>query len=68
MNNANAPAYPSHGSMGEVAYQGLTKREAFAMAAMQGCLASDREQALTQGQVVDWSIRLADAMLEELEK
>jgi hypothetical protein len=38
--NGNAPAYPSHGTMGEVIATGLSKREAFAMAAMQGFIAA----------------------------
>lgn len=40
MSRANDPAYPAHGSMGEVVAHGLTIREAFVMAAMQGLIAS----------------------------
>jgi hypothetical protein len=38
MNNTNTggPAFPSHGSMGEVAHEGMTLRDYFAAKAMQG--------------------------------
>lgn len=32
--DANTPAFPSHGSMGEVAHQGMTLRDYFATAVM----------------------------------
>jgi hypothetical protein len=34
------PAFPSHGSMGEVAHEGMTLRDYFAAKAMQGFLAA----------------------------
>ena len=34
--NPNDPAFPSHGTMGEVCYEGMTKREIFAAMAMNG--------------------------------
>jgi hypothetical protein len=41
MNNTNTggPAFPSHGSMGEVAQEGMTLRDYFAAKAMQGICA-----------------------------
>lgn len=76
MSNANAPAYPvqidDRGLQG-----GLTKREAFAMAAMQGLLARDdcrpgdssrdaAEHHLCA--VAGKAVRHANALLAELER
>lgn len=37
--NTGGTAFPSHGSMGEVAHEGMTLRDYFAAKAMQGLLA-----------------------------
>ena len=67
MDNGNESAFPSHGTMGEVAYQGVTKREYFAAMAMQGfCAAPD-----ATGKYTDYArdaVRTADALLAELAK
>ena len=47
---------------------GLTKREHYAMAAMQGILASDTEQVLQPETVVNDALLIADAMLKTLEE
>jgi hypothetical protein len=38
--NDGGPAFPSHGSMGEVAQEGMTLRDYFAAAALQGSLST----------------------------
>lgn len=81
------PAYPttrveslrmSDGTSGAatVDYPGLTKREAFAMAAMQGMLAATAEYRLFDhaelsertASVVRSALRVADALCEALER
>lgn len=47
---------------------GLTKRELFAALAMQAVIGSGLGELATRDEVVADSIRLADALLEELEK
>lgn len=42
MSRANASAFPSHGSMGEVVQTGLTIREHFAAMAMQALIATGK--------------------------
>jgi hypothetical protein len=39
------PAFPSHGTMGEVAHEGMTLRDYFAAKAMQGELAAMQDPA-----------------------
>jgi|TARA_R110000803_G_scaffold34063_1_gene74525 hypothetical protein len=84
MNNGNNPANPLTGDAyidfsvydetkgGESSYnpecQGLTKREAFAMAAMQGLIASDIENIYTTTDIAEISVTQADALLKELAK
>ena len=46
--------------------EGMTKREAFAMAAMQGMLAADSE--LDEVKAAHWAVSQADALLAELAK
>jgi hypothetical protein len=41
--NDGGPAFPSHGSMGEVAQEGMTLRDYFAAAALQGSLSTIEE-------------------------
>ncbi len=77
--NADTPAAPitithGHGNYAEAEhYLGLTKREAFAMAAMKGLLssASDNHGTWTHSgadTVATESIYMADALLKELDK
>ena len=47
---------------------GLTKREAFAMAAMEGLTASDTENNMTYEGIVTGAVLMADALLKELAK
>lgn len=46
----------------------LTKREAFAMAAMQGMLTADADEQHTTARIVSISVNLADALLAKLAK
>jgi len=80
MNNADKPAYPAierGKDFYESAHLGLTKREYFAAKAMQGMLAGawmldavdDEEPPRTSPEsMVGASLKLADALIEELEK
>ena len=82
MNNADTPANPLTGdayidfadavNMSHHSYnpecQGLTKREAFAMAAMQGTTACDVNNELTVSDIVEQAVSMADALLKQLEK
>jgi len=66
MSNSNEPAYPT--SQGDH-YQGLTKREVFAMAAMQGLCANPRYITQDWKQIIVKEAGLvADLQLKELEK
>ena len=76
MKNGNMPAHPFT-QKPEYQYQeiGLTKREAFAMAAMQGLLSSKNYPTSINGvDVCEYqlcasaSVKQADALLAELEK
>jgi hypothetical protein len=57
------PAFPSHGSMGEVVQQGMTLRDYFAAKAMQGLLA-DEAYGNDQNSTARWCYSMADAMLK----
>lgn len=73
MSNADTPAHPADAGLYHL---GLTKREAFAMAAMQGMLAGPQCQALREMEslgdfdetLAKWSVDAADALLKELAK
>lgn len=67
MSIGNLPAFPSHGSMGEVAQEGMTLRQHYAGLAMQGLLA-DPETTAGADLVAKVSVQYADALLAELEK
>ena len=66
--NDGGTAFPSHGSMGEVNFPGMSLRDAFALAALTGIIAGDgrllpnidREYEL----IAKDAWELADAMLE----
>jgi hypothetical protein len=65
MNNADSPAAPAQNASRY--YPGLTKREAFAMAAMQGILAHPDSSGSAQ-EIAEWSVYQADALLAEIAK
>ena len=69
------PAYPSHGSMGEVAHEGMTLRDYFAAKAMQAMCSQPERMAktlrdlkATEEQAAEYiamgAYHLADAMLK----
>lgn len=77
MKNGDKPAYPlneeTQGRIGEtyhIPHYGLTKREMFAMAAMQGLISKSNapKHLETAGQIVGAAVAMADLLLEELEK
>lgn len=82
MNNSNEPAFPvtvdlSNASLSQMAAKmlgnhGLTKRELFAMAAMQGMLSAMDGWGYGgnehYGDVAKYSVKYADALLKELNK
>lgn len=63
--NTGSPAFPSHGSMGEVAHEGMTMRDYFAAKAMQACIASGRFHGYSA--CASDSYQMADAMLKARE-
>jgi hypothetical protein len=79
--NGSKPAYPSmdmNNHMGvdrlELRYEGLTKREAFAMAAMQAIIPSYMNKPVSLDDIdspqrlcAQWSIKFADELLKQLE-
>lgn len=75
MKNADKPAYPFVPNSSqfivdpEVAYgeSGMSKREMFAMAAMQGLISSHPDQAHNHGQGATVAVQWADALLKALE-
>ena len=82
MKNADKPAYPSGEAYRSQSipggdwveckkgalHNGLTKREMFAMAAMQGILSSlDDDCAVSPSELARCAVRNADALLAELE-
>lgn len=71
MKNADMPAMPielnGFGQLAPEAYTGLTKREMFAMHAMQGLSTSGGEGWLiAHAHVI--AVKIADALIAELEK
>ncbi len=80
MSEANYPAYPANpqvmidahsGGSWEMASLGLTKRERFAMAAMQGMISSGDMELAEDGVesfIAECSVKYADALLAELAK
>lgn len=72
MTNGNKPAYPTHGGDGDdvrnqIIAGGLTKREMFAMAAMQGILANPNWK-FSEAYAAEAAIAEADQILEALSK
>ena len=66
--NAGGPAFPSHGSMGEVAHEGMALRDYFAAKAMQGFMANKSNPMHYQPETdAQWAYMIADAMLKARE-
>ena len=60
--NTGGPAFPSHGSMGEVAHEGMTLRDYFAAKAMQGLIAhEERAKQIGSHNLGDFDERVAVA-------
>lgn len=72
MNRGDEPAYPMLQPRGDFSMSressGMTIREAFAKAAMQGFLAQDTDGELERGDITCWAVEHADALLAELAK
>ena len=82
MSETGWPAFPSHGSMGEVTHEGMTLRDYFAAKAMQMQMLWNFMQPLsihlktgvddglpwTDADISSWAYDVADAMLEERQK
>lgn len=68
------PAFPSHGSMGEVAYQGMTLLDYFAAAALpliasKGLADTPKPEGITIGQhVAQMAYAIAGRMMQERER
>ena len=64
--NTGGPAFPSHGSMGEVTHEGMTLRDYFAAKAMQGAIAgmATRTGTLIYSECAEAAYEMADAMLK----
>lgn len=66
---SDIPAFPSHGSMGEVAHEGMTLRDYFAAVALQGMFAADSaDNVISLERKAELAYRAADHMLSEREK
>ena len=61
--NTGGPAFPSHGSMGEVTQEGMTLRDYFAAKAMQGLM----DAAMPMPEIAQAAYQMADDMLKERE-
>lgn len=65
--NTGGTAFPSHGSMGEVAHEGMTLRDYFAAKAMMGLGCNPNHVNMTDDEIAKWSYSLADSMLKARE-
>ena len=63
---SGGPAFPSHGSMGEVAHEGMTLRDYFAAKAMQALIHVQVKTA--QQMTTETAYQWADAMLKAREQ
>ena len=63
----NDPAFPVDEST-NITCAGLTKREHFAALAMQGQLAADTTHEVHSDKIAEWSVGLADDLIEALNK
>lgn len=71
----NPPAFPSHGSMGEIVQEGMYLRDYIAIKAMEGLLSGTMGESNLHDSAKDWvkdivesSYEYADAMLLERSK
>jgi hypothetical protein len=64
--STGSPAFPSHGSMGEVAHEGMTMRDYFAAKAMQSFATTDRMLWSNERMAAE-AYDVADAMLKARE-
>lgn len=58
--NTGGPAFPNHGSMGEVTQEGMTLRDYFAAKAMQGLM----DAAMPMPEIAQAAYQMADDMLK----
>ena len=65
---AKNPAFPLISDEGYVINAGLTKREYFASMAMQSALANKSAHERTIEMITESSVKLADALIKELNK
>lgn len=65
--NDGGPAFPSHGSMGEVAHEGMFLRDYFAAKAMQSCVADPSWRNDHLPRTCALAYQIADAMLKARE-
>jgi len=76
INNADRPAKPFQEVTGMVGgvptgyknHIGLTKREQFAMAAMQGLLAKHGDDDYSPASIAEYAVKHAECLLAELER
>ena len=64
----NPPAFPCHGSMGEVTNDGMTLRDYFAAKAMTGLLTAEIVGEYSNEHVAEIAYRIADAMMKAREE
>lgn len=64
MTDDGGPAFPSHGSMGEVTHEGMSLRDWFAGQALAGLLAADVESGWAMEAAAKTAYRYADAMMQ----
>lgn len=65
--NTGGPAFPSHGSMGEVAHEGMTLRDYFAAKELQCYMVNEVWNPDTYKRAAISAYNLADAMLKARE-
>ena len=61
---SGGPAFPSHGSMGEVTHEGMTLRDYFAAKWLQGFIANPSLDDVDPARAARNAYRMADAMLK----
>ena len=66
MKNTSPPAFPTWKRVDDVA-EGMTLRDYFAAAAIQGIL-SDPNLTISQGKMAEWAYGIADAMMKVREQ
>jgi hypothetical protein len=64
---AKGPAFPLISDYGYIINAGLTKREYFAVMALQGLL-TDNESPNSREEFAGYAVKFADALIEELSK